>query len=107
MHAFLSYNKADREIARRLGVQLILAGADLWFDQWEIRAGDSIPGKLNEGLTTFDTFVLLWSQHAEKSGWVRAELEAAIQRGINNPHIRIIPVRLDVSEMPALLRTRK
>ena len=107
MHAFLSYNHADEETSRGLGVQLKLVGADVWFDQWEIRAGDSIPGKLDEGLSTFDTFILLWSRHAEKSGWVRRELEVAIQRGIDNPHTRIIPVRLDFTELPVLLRPLK
>lgn len=100
---FLSYNKADRELARALAAQLKLAGADVWIDEWEVRAGDSIPGKLNEALTTFDTFVLVWSESAERSSWVRGELESAIERGMADPGVRIVPVRLDDAPLPALL----
>jgi hypothetical protein len=103
MNVFLSHNHADRDIARGLGAQLKLAGADVWFDEWEIRAGDSIPGKLDEGLVAFDTFILLWSAHASRSQWVRRELESAIHRGMENPSMRIIPVRLDETDLPALL----
>jgi hypothetical protein len=50
-NAFLSYNHQDKEEARRLGGQLTFAGAQIWFDDWEVQAGDSIPGKVNEALS--------------------------------------------------------
>lgn len=107
MLVFLSYNKADKDLARSLAAHLKLVGADVWFDEWEIRAGDSIPGKLNKGLAAFDTFVLLWSRSATRSDWVRSELETAIQRGVDDSKVRIIPIRVDRSEFPALLRPLK
>ena len=55
-HVFLSYNKANVAVARSVGAHLSLAGAYVWFDEWEFLAGDSIPGRLNEGLKGFDTF---------------------------------------------------
>ncbi len=100
---FLSYNAADKEAARSIAGQLKLTGADVWIDEWEIRAGDSIPGKLNEGLEAFDTFVLIWSQNAVRSNWVRGELETALQRGMADADIRIIPVILDATPLPPLL----
>lgn len=59
MRCFLSHNKADKSIARAIGAHLTLSSLDVWFDDWEIRAGDSIPGKLNEALAGFDAFILL------------------------------------------------
>jgi hypothetical protein len=44
-----------------------VSGADVWFDEWEIRAGDSIPGKVNDALETVDMVVLLWSADADRS----------------------------------------
>jgi hypothetical protein len=76
--AFLSHNRCDKSTARRLGAQLRLVGADAWFDDWEVRAGDSIPGKVNEALAAVDSLVLVWPANAERSAWVRAELERAI-----------------------------
>jgi hypothetical protein len=100
---FLSYNHADTEDARAIAAHLKLAGADVWIDEWEVRAGDSIPGKLNEGLSAFDTFVLVWSESAARSNWVREELQSAIQRGIDDEATRIVPVLIDRTPLPPLL----
>ncbi len=81
-----------------------LSGADVWFDEWEIRAGDSIPGKVNDALETVDTVVLLWSADADRSKWVRAEFETALARGMEDGSLRVIPVLLDDTPLPALLR---
>ena len=72
---FLSYNRADVAVARSVGAHLALAGVKVWFDEWNIKAGDSIPGRLNEGLQGFDAFVILWSERASRSAWVRQETE--------------------------------
>src|SRR6476469_8701038 len=107
MEAFLSHNREDKDIARRLGAQLKLAGADIWFDEWEIRAGESIPGKVNEALDRIDSVIVLWSSSANDSNWVRAELETAIHDGISDGNLRVIPVLLDDTVLPALLRPAK
>ncbi len=73
MRCFLSHNKADKLVAESIGGHLALSGIEPWFDEWEIQAGDSIPGKLNEGLAAFDAFILVWSANAERSKWVRQE----------------------------------
>jgi TIR domain len=104
MNVFLSHNSADKPLARIIGAQLKLAGADVWFDEWKIMAGDSIPGKLDEGLGGFDVFLLIWSSHAARANWVRQELETAIMRRSADSSIRIIPVKLDDSPLPPLLR---
>jgi hypothetical protein len=100
---FLSHNRADSPFARSLGAQLKLAGADVWFDEWEIRAGDSLPAKINEGMGAFDVFVLVWSENSSRSDWVRRELEAAITLAINDPAVRVVPIRLDDTPLPPLL----
>lgn len=104
MRAFLSHNSRDKQVARRLGAQLKLVGADVWFDEWEIRAGDSIPGKVGEALDAWDTFILIWSEHASLSEWVKAEVETALTRAIRDKSLRVIPIVLDDSPLPALLQ---
>jgi DNA-directed RNA polymerase subunit RPC12/RpoP len=104
---FVSYNSADRDTARAVAVQLQLAGADAWIDEWKIQAGDSIPGSIDEALSRFDTFVVLWSAHAARSKWVRTELEAALVRAIDEPSLRVVPVVLDDTPLPTLLRPLK
>ena len=107
--AFLSYNKADVAVARSVGAHLSLAGVDVWFDEWKITAGDSIPGCLNEGLRKFDVFLLLWSAQASRSVWVRQELNSAIVRALNDAtnRTRVIPCRLDTTPLPPLIEDRQ
>jgi hypothetical protein len=72
-----------------------------------VSAGDSIPGKVNEALEDVDTLIVLWSENAKRSKWVRSELETAIMRGIEDNSFRVVPVRLDETPLPALLRPLK
>jgi hypothetical protein len=107
MRCFLSHNKADKEVARAIGAHMTLSGMDVWFDEWEIRAGDSIPGKLNEGLQGFEAFVLVWSAHAHNSNWVRQELSTAIMRAMNEQSAKIVPCLLDETPLPPLIADRR
>lgn len=107
MNIFLSHNKNDTSRAREIGVHLQLTGANVWFDEWEIRAGDSIPAKIDEGLGDFEIFLLLWSTHANESKWVRAETDSALHRAISNPTLRVVPVLLDQTPVPSLLAPLK
>ena len=101
---FLSYNSADHEFVRRLAAALAVAGAHVWFDEWTIRPGDQIPGAIDQGLGGFDTFALIWSERSSRSQWVKAEMEAAVIRWNNEDTIRLIPVLLDGTPLPVLLR---
>ena len=106
---FLSYNKANVVVARSVGAHLSLAGVEVWFDEWEIKAGDSILGRLNEGLRGFDAFLLLWSAQASRSAWVGQELNSAIMRALNDTtnRTRVIPCRLDITPLPPLVEDRQ
>lgn len=77
---FLSHNTADKEFVRRLTAALAATGARAWFDEWTIRPGDSIPGAIEGGISSFDTFALVWSEASSKSRWVKTEMEAAFTR---------------------------
>ena len=72
---FLSYNAGDVAVARSDGAHLTLAGVEVWFDEWRIKAGDSIPGRLNEGLEGFDDSMPLSScglhKHLAQRGFGR------------------------------------
>ncbi len=103
MRCFISYNTADKDKARALGANLVLIGADVWFDEWKIAAGDSIPGKLDEGLASFDHFLVIWSAAAARSNWVRKELGSAIARSMQDGKARIIPCVLDETSLPTLI----
>jgi TIR domain len=62
---------------------------------------------LNTGLEAFEAFILLWSVNAERSNWVRQELNAAIMRAIQNNSAKIVPCLLDSTPLPPLIADRR
>ena len=43
---FLSHSARDKPVVRALAVRLKADGLRVWFDEWEIKPGDSIPAKI-------------------------------------------------------------
>ncbi len=101
---FISHNSRDKDVAREIGVFLIAEGVSVWFDEWEIAAGDSITEAINSGLAGATHLVIVWSANASKANWVRRELAAALNRSVTTGTPKIIPVVLDETPLPELLR---
>jgi TIR domain len=101
--AFLSHSWSDNARVRPLAVALRAHGVDVWFDQWEMGPGDSLVQKINEGLEQCAVFLVALSAASVASNWVREELSAAVVRRIED-HARLIPVRLDDTPVPAVIR---
>lgn len=102
---FLSHNSADKEWVRKLAAALTLTGTRVWFDEWTIRPGDSIQTAVVDGLSSSSTFVLVWSEAAASSRWVKTEMEAALERWLSGETCRLVPVRVDKTPLPSLLRS--
>jgi hypothetical protein len=100
---FVSHNKADAEIARTVALFLISEEISVWFDEWEISAGDSIVGKVDDALAKCTHFVIVWSKNSSKSNWVRKELSSALSNAIQKKTLVIIPLKIDDTELPPLL----
>ncbi len=107
MLAFLSHNKADKVTARLLASALAEAGINVWFDEWTLKPGDSITGGIEDGLSKCDAFVLVWSAEASVSNWVGTEVRAAVTRRVQDNALRLIPVMVDRTPLPALFAEYK
>ncbi|MDS4070064.1 MAG: toll/interleukin-1 receptor domain-containing protein [Candidatus Competibacter sp.] len=75
---FLSHSSKDKAVVRPLAERLRKDGLKVWFDEWEVKPGDSIPAKIEEGLEHSRVLVLCMSAHAFGSDW--AQLEAGTFR---------------------------
>jgi hypothetical protein len=51
---FLSHSSQDKDSVRRLAEDLRRVGIEVWLDEWEIRVGDQISRKIQEGLKNTD-----------------------------------------------------
>jgi hypothetical protein len=103
VNVFVSHNKFDKESARLLAIALVERGVSVWFDEWEIHPGDSIAGGIENGLSSSDAFILVWSVNAAKSNWVGTELRAFLHRRVTDNGLKIIPIMMDDTPLPMLV----
>jgi len=104
---FISYSSSDKEIVKRIAVDLLGNGFDVWLDEWEIKVGQSIVKAVGRGIEEADFVVLVLSSNSVKSGWVEAEWSSAYWDQIRDGEIRILPILLDKCKLPALLKSIK
>ncbi|MCX5008167.1 toll/interleukin-1 receptor domain-containing protein [Streptomyces sp. NBC_00638] len=104
MHIFMSHNHRDKTEVTPVAARLRLLGVNVWLDSWEIRPGDSIVGKVNEALGMVDTVAVFWSAHAAGSQWVNTEWETALTRRLSDRSVRVIPIKLDDTDLPVMLQ---
>lgn len=75
---FLSHSKADREFIEQVANDLRTARITVWYDEWEIPAGESFRKKIFEdGIPLSDVFFVYLSPAAVSSYWVTKEFDAA------------------------------
>ncbi len=92
---FLSHSSKDKDIVRDVAERLRADGLRVWFDEWEIKPGDSIPKKVDDGLEQSRVLVLCMSANAFGSDWASLESYTYRFRDPLNKERRFIPLRLD------------
>jgi transcriptional regulator with PAS, ATPase and Fis domain/tRNA A-37 threonylcarbamoyl transferase component Bud32 len=107
MHVFISYSHPDKDFASRLCNDLTLYDIEVWFDEWSIRPGDSVPQAIADGLQSAGHVLLLVSTAAISSNWVREELNTTLHAAFSTGRPGIIALRLDRVPLPMMLQHRK
>ena len=92
---FLSHSAKDTAVVRPLAERLRQDGLKVWFDEWVLKPGDSIPAKIEEGLERSCVLVLCMSANAFGSDWAQLEAGTFRFRDPLNKERRFIPLRLD------------
>ena len=103
--AFLCHGSEDKATVRRLAEDLLAAGIDVFFDEWEIRSGDSLRRKIDDGLGRCTHFIAVLSPVSVMKPWVNAEMDAAFVRKMAS-EVKFIALRLGlpVADLPPLLQ---
>jgi WD40 repeat protein len=101
---FLSHSSADKPAVRDLAERLKADGLRVWLSDWEIRPGDPIFQKIQQGLQQSRILLLCMSRQAFGSEWVTLEHQTILFRDPTNTERRFIPLRLDDAEPPDVLR---
>jgi len=106
-NVFLSHRGADKVPAERLAEALRDDGHTVWLDTWRIQVGDSIIGKMNEGLAGATFLILCLSSDTSEAPWMDREWMAALASQLEGADMRVLPAKLTGGVLPAILRDVK
>jgi hypothetical protein len=95
---FLSYAREDKDLASIIAGALEAAGFSVWIDR-QVPTASKWKNLLESELGTARCVVMLWSDHAMNSRYVRHEGRAGFERAA------LVPVLLSKAEIPRLFRS--
>ena len=104
---FLCHSSRDKEFVRRIANDLVNRNCRVWFDEWDIKIGDNIVQKINEGLKEADYLAVVVSLSAMNSVWVNNELSSKLIMTAEKKKATILPLLIEDCDIPPLLRPLK
>src|SRR5215469_1647778 len=94
---FISHAGEDKQSAALpLTIELERRGARVWLDKFELKIGDSIREKVDEGLANSRYGVVILSPRFFEKKWPKAELDGLFARDV------VLPVWFGVNEKDLL-----
>jgi hypothetical protein len=94
---FLSYAGEDRPLAAELAESLRGAGFNVWYDKFELRVGDKLLARINDGLTNSVYGLLLISPAFLGKSWPEYEADVLVRDWIEGRR-KLIPIWHQVNE---------
>lgn len=104
---FISYSSVDRIYAEKLAHDLRTWGVSVWWDEWEIKVGDSLTTKIQQALTSSAWLAVILTPNSVNSSWVEGELAAALAREFETRKVVVLPLLFRDCQLPAFLHDKK
>lgn len=105
-NVFLSYRSVNRGWVLNLYDVLAELGFKVFLDQYVLKPGDSLVRVLEDGLQSSQAGVLIWSNAAKDSEWVRNEYDTLLSRATNDKKFYFIPVKIEKVQLPTFANTK-
>ena len=95
---FISHTSEDKdEVVRPLATALRGAGLSVWYDEFELRIGDSLRRKIDKGLASSRFGVVVLSRAFFGRGWPEYELDGLVTRTVSGEQV-LLPVWHNVTK---------
>jgi len=89
---FISHASEDKnEIVRPLASALLKKGVGVWYDEFELRIGDSLREKIDHGLANSRLGIVVLSQAFIRKGWANYELNGIITQAVTGKQV-LLPI---------------
>lgn len=100
---FLSHTSIDKPFVEKLAGDLERLGVRVWYDKYEIKVGESILWKIDQGIRESEYLGLVISKEAWESEWVKTEIAAAWQKQVQQKGHFVLPIYYRECEIPLFL----
>ena len=81
---FISHASEDKDdVARPLAEALRSQGLSVWYDEFELRIGDSLRRKIDKGIANSNFGIIVISRDFISKGWTNYELDGLMTKTIN------------------------
>jgi hypothetical protein len=104
---FLCHSSSDKPFARRLAMELVANGINVWIDEAEIGIGDSLIEKIESGISGSKYLILVLSKNSINSSWCTDELSIAMNGQVAQRGLDVLPVLIDDCEIPDSLKEKR
>ena len=101
---FLSYAHADRTFVTRLAEFLREAGLAIFLDDTSLEGGADFPQALQQGIERSRSIVVVATKDSIEQGWVKREVNIAIDENARDEAFRVIPIRIADAPVGDLIR---
>lgn len=104
---FLSHSSRDNSFCERLSYDLLDYEIQVWYDEWEIKVGDSLRAKISAGIEENDFLAVVLSEASVQSDWVQLELNAALAKELRERRVVVLPILIQECKIPTFLEDKK
>lgn len=99
---FISHASEDKdEVVRPLANALKLEGLKVWYDEFELKIGDSLRRKIDKGLANSKFGIVVLSTSFIKKGWTNYELDGIITKSVSGEQI-VLPIWHNITKKEVL-----
>jgi hypothetical protein len=103
---FISYSSKDAEFVERLAKHLGSSGMKVWWDRMEMKVGDSLHQKIQNGISNSAWLGIVLSPHSVSSPWVEKELSAGLAQELERKEVFVLPILYKECDVPLFLKDK-
>lgn len=99
---FIAHASEDKDsVARPLADALAAAGLSIWYDEGELKLGDSIRRSIDQGIALSRFGVVILSKSFFEKGWTQYELDGLVTRAVSDEQV-ILPIWHDITKQEVI-----
>lgn len=99
---FISHASEDKQaVVRPLAAALVHEGLDVWYDEFELKIGDSLRRKIDQGLANSRVGLVVLSHSFIAKGWTNYELDGIVTRSVSGEQV-LLPIWHNISKQEVI-----